>query len=185
MSKDSKSSSSEITQRILLKFKQSDISTNTIIRKCEKIDKSKEGTIHEDDFEEIVQSLLGDHNRLSISEMIYLQTNIVKDNRQGILAYNKLKTFFNACDQIHKKGTQAEKDMPTNAELDESSLSSGSIGEFLQESACPVEIKNFQSFIHLIEKYEKATGLKAKSSSNGFIIPLGPELRVSVEFFLA
>ena len=171
MSKANVEDNAEIMQRILSKFKSNDVTLHILLRKCEKMDKEKDRTIHEDDFEEMVQSLLGD-NKLTISEMIYLETKLIKESSQQrtILHYDKLKELFNNCG---------------SDKLEEESLPSGSIGEFLQTDACPAEIANFQKFIHLIEKYEKATGLKAKPSSNGFIIPMGPELRVSMEFYLA
>ena len=158
---------------------------STLLRKCEKMDRDRNRTIHEDDFEEIVQSLLGD-NKLSISEMIYLQTKMTKGNQQqGTLHYDELKEIFNR-DTSSTQYYNSKRDIDRNSgNLSDELLPSGSIGEFLEADACPVEIANFQKFIHLIEKYEKATGLKAKPSSSGFVIPLGPELRVSVQFYLA
>ncbi len=58
----------------------------------------------------------------------------------------------------------------------------GSIGSWLEKSACPIEIKNFKKFIHALEKYERDSGMHVEDEPNGFVVPLGPDLKVKMEF---
>ena len=57
-----------------------------------------------------------------------------------------------------------------------------SIGSWLEKSACPAEVKNFKKFIHALEKYERDSGMHIEDQPNGFTVPLGPDLKVSMTF---
>lgn len=168
-----------IYNRILYKCKIAKVTSYSIVEKCEKVDKNRDRMIHVDDLEDIIQSLLGE-NRLSMREMIFLLTSITHDKRRGLVIYDHVGSFFDS-EPTFDKGNEKWKN---NIEASDS-LPKGSMGEFLQRSACPAEIHNFKKFISLIEQYEKSTGLTASTTAEGFVIPLGPDLRVSIEFFMA
>jgi hypothetical protein len=166
--------------RILYKFKLSKINSFAIIEKCEKIDKNRDRMIHVDDLEEIIQALLNE-NRLTMREMIYLLSSITHNKRRGLVIYDHINHFFDT-EPTSSYDTKHEKWRNDTEVID--TLPKGSIGEFLQKAACPAEIHNFKKFIHLIEKYEQSSGLTATATKEGFIVPLGPDLRVSIEFFM-
>lgn len=170
-----------VFNKILYKFKLAKVDSSTIISKCEKVDKNKDRMIHIDDLEEIIQFALGE-NRLSMREMIFLLNSITHDKRRGIIIYDHIENFF---DMERNESNNERWKNDGNTQSNSSVLPTGSIGEFLQKSACPIEIRNFQNFIALLEKYEKTSGMKATSTAEGFVVPLGPDLRVSIEFFIA
>ncbi len=58
----------------------------------------------------------------------------------------------------------------------------GSLGDWLHKKASPGEMKNFRTFVHALERYERDSGMRVQDSRNGFILPLGPDLQVSIEF---
>lgn len=65
-----------------------------------------------------------------------------------------------------------------------STYSMGSIGHFLDEVACPAEVRNFQHFVYCMEKYEKLTGMECQPTRDGFIIPMGPDMKANVTFVM-
>ena len=60
----------------------------------------------------------------------------------------------------------------------------GSIGEWLQTASCPAERKNFRKFIDAMERFERETGMKISNQHDGFTVPLGPDLRCQIKFFM-
>ena len=62
--------------------------------------------------------------------------------------------------------------------------SKGSVGEWLVDGACPAEQKNFRKFIDAMERFERDTGMKIQPEGDGFTVPIGPDLRASVKFFM-
>jgi len=63
-------------------------------------------------------------------------------------------------------------------------IQKGSVGEFLKNAACPSEISNFHIFISCIEDYERRSGMKCISKDGGIIVPIGPDLKASVSYFM-
>jgi Ca2+-binding EF-hand superfamily protein len=169
--------------RILYKFKKSGLKVASLISKCEKVDRNKDGIIHFDDLEDIIQDCLG-INRLNAREMTYLKEELNVDRKKGTIRYISIQELFD----IESSNQETEIWKSDKLDNDDNGnnrvISKGSVGEFLQKSACPAEIKNLQKFLSLVEKYEKNTGLAAATSDDGFILPLGPNLRVSVQFFM-
>jgi len=72
-----------------------------------------------------------------------------------------------------------------DVELDAWTTPTGSVGEWLQKAACPAEIKNFKLFIACMERFERETGMRLEQQAGGFVVPLGPDLRVSMQFYNA
>ena len=61
----------------------------------------------------------------------------------------------------------------------------GSVGAWLKQSACPAEIKNFQSFVACLERFERDSGMKINlKEDGGFTVPMGPDLRASISFYM-
>lgn len=65
-----------------------------------------------------------------------------------------------------------------------SEYEAGSIGHFLDEVACPAEVRNFQHLMYCMEKYERLTGLQCQNTRDGFIIPVGPDMKAKVSFVM-
>lgn len=175
----------ELRNRVFYKFRSSKIKVATIIAKCEKIDNNSDGIIHVDDLEDIIQELLGKH-RLTAREMIYLLGQLTHDKRKGKVFYNNIQDFLEP--DTPKAGATRWK-TSIDHDNDDAEISNplpqGSIGEFLQRAACPSEIKNFSRFVSMIEKLERRSGMKVTATAEGFVVPLGPDLRVNINFFLS
>jgi hypothetical protein len=60
----------------------------------------------------------------------------------------------------------------------------GSVGEWLNKAACPAEIANFKRLIACLEEYERISGMKCIHKQDGLVIPMGPDLKASVSFFM-
>ena len=60
---------------------------------------------------------------------------------------------------------------------------SGTLGEWLKKAACPAEVINFKKFLARLEDYERSSGLNCKRTGDGFVVPLGPDLKASIQFF--
>ena len=58
----------------------------------------------------------------------------------------------------------------------------GSIGDWLHKRATEKDVKNFRSFVHALERYERDSGMRIEDTKQGFMVPIGPDLKVSVEF---
>ena len=39
-----------------------------------------------------------------------------------------------------------------------------------------------KKFIHALEKYERDSGMKVEQTGDGLIVPLGPDLKVSISY---
>ena len=63
------------------------------------------------------------------------------------------------------------------------SQSRGSVGEWLANSACPAEIKNFKKLIAALENFERDSGVSILTARGGsLVVPLGPDLKATVSF---
>ena len=83
--------------------------------------------------------------------------------------------YDNDADDLHHKYSNAEQKW---------AIQKGSVGEFLKNAACPLEISNFHIFISCIEDYERRSGMKCVSKDGGIIVPIGPDLKASVSYFM-
>jgi Ca2+-binding EF-hand superfamily protein len=166
--------------RIASKFKQSGVKIEKIIRKCELVDVHKDGIIHVDDLEDIIQTGLRD-NRLSIREMVHLLSLLTQDKRRGTVVYSKLEEIFETMLQSNDKDLEYWKD----SDNDDNWASKGTMAEFLDQIGCPAEVKNLKKLILMVESFEKDIGMNASLTDEGFTLPLGPNLRVGMKFFVS
>lgn len=83
--------------------------------------------------------------------------------------------YDNDADDHHHKYSNSEQKW---------AIQKGSVGEFLKNAACPSEISNFHIFISCIEDYERRSGMKCVSKDGGIIVPIGPDLKASVSYFM-
>ena len=58
----------------------------------------------------------------------------------------------------------------------------GSIGDWLHKRATDRDVKNFRSFVHALERYERDTGMRIQDTAEGMLVPISPDLNVAVEF---
>lgn len=168
--------------RIRRKLREQGVKVASIVSKCEVLDRNRDNIIHVDDLEEVIQECLKD-NPLTRREMNYLLGRITHDKRRGNVEYSQL---FEILEQRENKVEKEEVWHDDEAcDDDVESAEKGSIGEFLQRSACPAEVKNFKRFIAALEMFERDSGMRVTSIDGGFLVPLGPDLRASVKFFTA
>lgn len=173
----------DTTSSIKQKLRVSGVKVAKIVTLCEEVDINGDGLIRKDDLEDIFRSLLTD-NMLSRRELQYL-FSLLSDNKSGKVLYMDLYDII----ESKKKKSDDEKverwfDEPENIRNER--LSSGSVGEFLVNQACPSEIRNFKLLISCLEKYERESGMKIsiKKHDEGFTVPLGPDLRASLVFHM-
>jgi hypothetical protein len=111
------------------------------------------------------------------------------DKKRGNVEYHRLLNLLDS-DVYHPNDTDVkEKWMDEGADnlsRPRTNLTkAGSVGEFLQSVACPSEIKNFKRLISALETFERESGMKISSNADGdFLIPLGPDLKASLKFFM-
>ena len=166
------------------KLRSSGVKVARVVAMAEDIDRNGDGLIRKDDLEEIFRSLLSD-NMLTRRELQFLFSSMNSDSRSGRVSYMDLYDIL----ESRKKKADDEKverwfDEPENKRNER--LSSGSVGEFLVNQACPTEIRNFKLLISCLEKYERESGMKIsiKKHDEGFTVPLGPDLRASLVFHM-
>ena len=122
---------------------------------------------------------------LSRRELQFLFSMMTNDNKNGKVSYMDLYDII----EPKKKKADDENverwfDEPECVRNDR--LTSGSVGEFLVNQACPSEVRNFKLLIKCLEKYERESGMKIaiKKNEEGFSIPMGPDLRASLVFHM-
>ena len=161
------------------KMRDEGVKVAAIVSKCERIDRNKDMYIHIDDLEEIIQDSLKT-SKLTKREMNFLLGQLTHDRRRGNIEYNHL---FDVLEGRNLR-KDSERERWYNPEQVADSPKPGTIGEYLERAACPAEIQNFKRFIAALETYERGSGNSVGTSENGFLIPLGPDLKVSVQFIL-
>jgi hypothetical protein len=197
---------------IRVKLRKHGCKTATIIRGCERLDKNSDGRIHFDDVELVISELLGTEHNLSRREYRALMASLSDSPERGDVHYKDLwkvldphvrheqgqENWFdpetNKPMVISHRNLRMSKNLSLGNDVDpESSFRrsrkdigharKGSIGEFLADKGTSSsEMVNFQKFVHCLEKYERDSGIKIETTSEGFTIPLGPELQVSLKY---
>jgi len=186
-------SSSEISDRILLnicsKLQRNNLKVATLVMKCESVDHNGDGFIHYKDIRELMNNVLPFKDWITEREMVHICTAIkataetsVKNN--GGVAYIRL---FDVLDESKYETTSKvryERWMDDDdLEVEKWATQKGSLGEWLKRAACPAEIKNFKKLISRLEDYERASGMNCSRTKEGFIIPMGPDLKASIQFY--
>jgi hypothetical protein len=143
--------------------------------------------IHINDLKEIINNLLDKRDIMSEREMNFLLTRLSsKHIPKKSIMYIKLFDIF---DSTQNKALPVEKIERWNdeeeLETEKWAFARGSLGEWLKRAACPSEIKNFKRLIAHLEDFERSSGMNCSPTEDGFIVPLGPDLKASVRFFTA
>lgn len=115
-----------------------------------------------------------------------------KKQLDGVQSSESKRDFDSPSRRRRNKSDRAERvegeeywyDPVTDTRNRPSAYAMGSIGHFLDEIACPAESRNFQHFMYCMEKYEKLTGLDCQPTRDGFIIPMGPDMKAKVTFVM-
>lgn len=104
----------------------------------------------------------------------------------GLINYRKfLDLFSDSMSKSREASTREQWDF----EDDEDSTprwatKKGSVGEWLKKAACPAEVENFRKFIACLEEFERSSGMKCVQKENGFVVPMGPDLKASISFYM-
>ena len=185
------------------KLESSRIRTDSLIHKCEKVDKNGDDLIHADDLEDVLYEVLGPKT-LNRREINALTNSLeVPGTSRRSVEYKRLADLIdgrtssdinnvrNSSENYNFRQSQTDnwrEDTMDNTNANTTSNRSrnrqGSIGEWLQTASCPAERKNFRKFIDAMERFERETGMKINNQPDGFTVPLGPDLRCQIKFFM-
>jgi len=157
------------------------------------MDREKTGLLPVRYFKEAISQ----HTHLTLDEMGWLVSQL--RTRGGAIAYMELAQVLKPSTRVHTSGSDEEKDAFASkkvAELaDEEGWSKqhGSLGEWLQYAATPMERRNFHNFVRTIEKFEQKYGLDSPSRGAHFghleehsvVVRLGPTLNAQINFFVS
>ena len=140
--------------------------------------------IHIDDVEGILNDALGE-NRLSRREMQHLINAITNSKERGSVDYRKLLDVLEPSIKVKvSQRTERWYDIMHDGKDDRWATKPGSVGDWLKRAACPAEVRNFKRFVAALENFERDSGMKVANTPEGFLVPLGPDLRVSIKFML-
>lgn len=174
----------EYIESVFEKLRLHHVKIETVLVACESIDRNKDGVIHADDLIDAISDLLP-RKTISRREYHYLIEALGKykgnnSKNKNDVKYMKLETLYN---EYKWQGQEEVKERwHEDAYDDEFSGPKGSIGDFLNRSACPAEVNNYKILIACLEKYERETGMRISTNEEGFRIPLGPDLKAFVAF---
>lgn len=182
-SKSKSTESAEVVRSIGRKLKNHHVKTASVIAHCENLDKNGDYMVHINDLRDVFDYLLG---RDSISQRAlwilyeYIQPN---DSREkGLVDYRKILEVFSDSLDNSPLTTNEHWNDDSDERAPQWATRRGSVGEWLQRAACPAEVANFRRFIACLEEYERLSGMKCVHKDDGFIIPMGPDLKASVSF---
>jgi hypothetical protein len=180
----------ESLEAIAQKFRKNHLKIETIVEECSQIDQKRDNTIHPDDLIDVIKSLLPS-NTITRREFHYLLLGL--DGQSGHnIAYKKLLDLFPSKKSTTGGGRGDEEEQEhwygeDDIHLDEFAdydNEHGSIGEWLHRRACPAEIENYKTLIACLEMFERDSGMRISAHANGFDIPLGPDLRAKLKFYV-
>ena len=175
-------------ESIKRKIRASGIKVDTIINQCEEIDRNNDGLIHPDDLLDILRNLLTLHS-LSRREKRYLRLYLSDKKHSVSLDYKRLATLLeNENNHLGQKFREKWLDDDIAFRSNENTkwaIQPNSVGEWLQTAAFPIEQTNYARFMNCLEKFERESGMRIVSHPDGMLVPLGPNLRASVQIYLA
>lgn len=173
-----------VIAEIRRKLKSKGVKVATIIERCRQLDRNNDDIVHVDDLEDVIQQCLGEH-KLTTREIHRLFSSLSFDKKRGNVEYLKLSSILEPMKTPSKASAEEKWHDSPDDEPDSRDIKSGSVGEFLQRGACPAEIKNFKRLIAALERFERDSGMKLAPTDDGFVVPLGPDLRASIKFFMS
>lgn len=173
---------------IAKKLKAKSLKIATIVNRCELLDRNGDGIIHIGDLESVLVEYLT-VDGISRREFANLGRLLAAKSADGSILYHKLYKLFDFDDDVlegRKPLTAAEDDIWYDPEdvTAYKDAKAGSIGEWLNYSACPAEVRNFKRFIQCLEEFERVSGMKCISGDKGIEVPLGPDLRAKINFIM-
>lgn len=152
------------------------IKVETVIQKCIQLDANQDKIIHMDDLKSVFRHLLGE--ACPSRRELHALEGLLKVDSRGDISVERLEDLLSADYRPHNQVTfddEAKKSFH---------LEAGSLGEWLQRAACPLEIQSYKRLIYALEGFEKETGLRVSATRDGLVVPLGPDLRAAVKFFI-
>jgi hypothetical protein len=181
----------ESLNSIKKKFDENHLKIETIIEECSHLDAKNHQTVHPDDLIDILQSLLPT-NTITRREFHYLILSLnetIGTTSGQSIPYLKLYEIFPNPKKGKGRDEEAEEaeqwfDETRVEEFADYDEQHGSIGEWLHRKACPAEIENYKTLISCLEIFERESGLRISAQPNGFDIPLGPDLRAKLKFYV-
>lgn len=183
----SKSDSADIVALISQKLRRKRVKAATIVSYCENLDRNGDYCVHKNDLLEILNHNLGDDS-ISQREMFHLVEFLSPEEQaeKGLISYRKFLDVFSeslSYSTSEKQHTERWHDRDDD-EDPKWATRRGSVGEWLKKAACPAEVSNFRKFIACLEEYERCSGMKCIHKEDGFVVPLGPDLKASVSFYM-
>jgi hypothetical protein len=172
-----------IIAKLSKKLRQRGIKVASVVSRCEQLDRNHDYCIHSEDMFEILVSLLG-RDMFTMREMHHLACALGNTRGVGQVNYGRLNEVLGAHGGKPSDERENWHDDIEQREDTRWASKKGSVGEWLQNSACPAEIKNFKRFIACLEDFERSSGMKCVNTEDGFIVPLGPDLKTSIKFFM-
>lgn len=177
------------------RIERSKVKIATLIKQCEDLDINRDGIVNISDLEDVLIDMLGAEG-VSKRELLHLGRVLQAPGFQdGSIEYRKLHDALESSVADSKPSASIPSDRgkaakehwydPSDIVDRRAQLKKGSVGDWLQRASCPAEISNFKTFIQLLEDYERATGLKCVPTERGFSVPLGPDLKATVNFSLS
>jgi len=152
----------DLESSIIAVLVEKKVKVETIIEKCHRVDKNRDGIIHVNDFVKAINQLLGIYT-LTKQQMSYIISNIVCEHNHNLVEFEKLETLIDTRNHVE---LQPEENWYTE-ELDSDLRHSGrhdlplvqgtrdtsrdtriarrhstdSVGQWIQEYACESEIE--------------------------------------------
>eukprot|EP00638_Chattonella_subsalsa_P001105 CAMPEP_0117737690 /NCGR_PEP_ID=MMETSP0947-20121206/2682_1 /TAXON_ID=44440 /ORGANISM="Chattonella subsalsa, Strain CCMP2191" /LENGTH=292 /DNA_ID=CAMNT_0005553233 /DNA_START=258 /DNA_END=1136 /DNA_ORIENTATION=+ len=201
-------------ERILIRRHRASVRRKVLVdearlwARLRKMDSTKTGLLSVRYFKEAVSQ----HAHLTLEEMGWLVSQL--RTRGGSIAYMELgnalqpkKNNYRGNIWEEDENGSSNSDESENAmrriglmraeklETDEWARRHGSLGEWLQCVASPMERKNFYSFVRMIEKFEQQHGLDPPRREGPFydgsneeglvVVRLGPMLKAQINFFVS
>lgn len=161
------------------KFGHAGLKVSGVVAKCQKLDRNADHSIHMDDLEEIIQRCLGEY-KLTRRELNHLFALVTSDRRSGNVEYLRLHEVLEG----KPKDDDEDQEHWFMDSSERSTFKRGSVGEYLETTSCPAEVANFRKFIAALETFERSSGMKVKPTEDGFMVPLGPDITVNIQFNL-
>lgn len=175
-----------VVEGLTRKLRNHRVRAATIISYCENLDRNGDYLIHVADLLDILNHCM-EKDTVSQREMTLLIRHMDPDDRikKGLVSYRKFLDIFRDAltAPSDKYSTERWEDQKESRDT-RWATQRGSVGEWLKKAACPSEVENFRKFIACLEEFERSSGMKCIHKEDGFVVPLGPDLKASVSFYM-
>ena len=177
------------------KMRAKNVKLTVLMARLSAVDGNRDGIIHSGDLEEVLIDYLG-ADGISRREILHLSRLLAPLNGRddGAIEFQRLSDLLSAegleldkRDEYLAANPDEDEEKWYDAEdyaMQRARFQRGSVGDWLQNAACPAEVKNFRRLIQCLEEYERISGLKCVPKDNGFVIPMGPDLKANLSFFM-